>query len=594
MDLLSEPLHYAFFALAGVSMTVGLVQLCGHSSFRRLRDLPVIQKRFPRIVQTEARMVMVLLIVVLPATYFNDVWLSAHSDHGHTDEYSRYQEGLHNVLSAAITPAIMYFVSHIEAMRLWLMYYELMTLQAMQHEEWGKRITSNFWRQSFYLRHRANRGNAAWLSKRVFVYWLSISTISGMGNYYVLNNEVHHGVEMSSHFLRAILLLFPLILIAYLWKRLPTKQGDEMMIEEEFNVTCYVVALSFIAFVTGLILMAFGFEFAMNTVKGAAMILTASSPSVIATVWIPRRISIRTQRRQFRRKQIQDLILEKGLFKDRNLQSDGTRTGTLAGELVILFDDAAKMKALGSWMTRSLTMEHFLCFVEMVQFKENVIAIVQQQNEQFDQETVVGHRHRLYGHCPKSSIVFNGPDGLSLKELGVAESVVLVEMAGVEEKDEDVVVVVEKEREQNLTPDPVAVTLCNEASGMVTGEQPMDDVLSVDAMNMANILNNNNPDGQDTELVLDEEAVRSLKRSAHLLFKKYFEYRTALQLNIKEKQAQPYYVLEQLDYAPLRPIEWVRLYDDILAVLEPYIANSYHGMISRLHELEKEGLAGQW
>mgnify|MGYP004406220827 CR=1 FL=1 len=68
-------------------------------------------------------------------------------------------------------------------------------------------------------------------------------------------------------------------------------------------------------------------------------------------------------------------------------------------------------------------MEHFLCFVEMVQFKENVIAIVQQQNGQFDQETVVGHRHRLYGHCPKSSIVFNGPDGLSLKELGVVESV---------------------------------------------------------------------------------------------------------------------------------------------------------------------------
>ena len=53
-------------------------------------------------------------------------------------------------------------------------------------------------------------------------------------------------------------------------------------------------------------------------------------------------------------------------------------------------------------------------------------------------------------------------------------------------------------------------------------------------------------------------------------------------------------MLEKLEYAPLRPMEWVGLYDDILAVLEPYIANSYYEMIVRLHELERKGLAVQW
>ena len=46
MNLLSEPLHYAFFALAGVSMTMGLVQLCGHSLFQDVVGLAAINLIF--------------------------------------------------------------------------------------------------------------------------------------------------------------------------------------------------------------------------------------------------------------------------------------------------------------------------------------------------------------------------------------------------------------------------------------------------------------------------------------------------------------------------------------------------------------------
>jgi len=285
----------------------------------------------------------------------------------------------------------------------------------------------------------------------------------------------------------------------------------------------------------------------------------------------------------------QGLVLEKGLFKDRNLNANGTRTGNISGELAILFGDEMKMKALGSWMFRHFAMEHFLCFVEMAQFKERVISIVQQQNGQFDQERVVRHRHRFYGHCPKSSIVFSGPSGVTLDGgvKGTAGGVV-VEMAGIKEEDgdEDVVVVFEEERKEEEATSQVtgAVAVDNETSGISTVDQP-----STPRLNVANILDPNNQLNRDQvmDIVLDEEVVRSLKQSAHLLFNKYLENGAALEINISFELRMHYNALDKVEYVSLRPMEWIQLYDDALAVLENYIVESYHCMILKLLDLEK-------
>ena len=86
MYTLSDPLYHAFIALTGLSIAVRLVQFCGHSSLQKLRDLPVLKKRFPRIAQIKHLMVV---IIVFTSSISNKMWLSNHGDHGPHGDYGK-------------------------------------------------------------------------------------------------------------------------------------------------------------------------------------------------------------------------------------------------------------------------------------------------------------------------------------------------------------------------------------------------------------------------------------------------------------------------------------------------------------------------
>ena len=60
-----------------------------------------------------------------------------------------------------------------------------------------------------------------------------------------------------------------------------------------------------------------------------------------------------------------------------------------------------------------------------------------------------------------------------------------------------------------------------------------------------------------------------------------------LEVNISGEMRQRYYMLENIEYAPLRPMEWIRLYDQVLTQLEQYVVQSYAEMIEKLHQIEK-------
>merc|ERR1712083_1080898 len=96
------------------------------------------------------------------------------------------------------------------------------------------------------------------------------------------------------------------------------------------------------------------------------------------------------------------------------------------------------------------------------------------------------------------------------------------------------------------------------------------------------------PPEEEKDIVLDEEDVARFKRSAHLFFEKYMEHGTPLEINISHELSSKYHALEKLDYAPLRPTEWINLYDQVLAQLDQYVLQSYTAMIERLHQIEKE------
>merc|ERR1712154_228909 len=90
------------------------------------------------------------------------------------------------------------------------------------------------------------------------------------------------------------------------------------------------------------------------------------------------------------------------------------RVESIREELAILYNDEDKMDALAGWSMKRFAVENFLCFVEMVQFKKRVVSLVNAQNSDFDERAIV--QHRLYEHCPRSSIVFNR-DPISISHL---------------------------------------------------------------------------------------------------------------------------------------------------------------------------------
>merc|ERR1719334_800681 len=124
------------------------------------------------------------------------------------------------------------------------MYYRLKLMVSLQNQEWGSSITSNFWKTDFYLKHRATRGNPKWTGIRGLIYWFIISTISAWSAWYIKYHEVHTAITISVYTFQMLLFLSPSTFIAFLYRRVPKKRQDNMMIDEEFKMTCYVVALS--------------------------------------------------------------------------------------------------------------------------------------------------------------------------------------------------------------------------------------------------------------------------------------------------------------------------------------------------------------
>merc|ERR1711881_168764 len=159
--------------------------------------------------------------------------------------------------------------------------------------------------------------------------------------------------------------------------------------------------------------------------------------------------------------------------------------------------------------------------------------------------------------------------------------------------DEEAVDIEEDEKQcgngQHSGPCAVAAAANNGTSGMVTVDE--NSVVDVNRLNLRQLLANNqwsSPPEEEKGIVLEEEDVARFKRSAHLFFEKYMEHGTPLEINISHELSSRYHALENMDYAPLRPMEWIKLYDEVLTQLEQYVVQSYTAMIEHLHKIEKE------
>ena len=403
-----DNIYICGFVLA-LCTTLGLLQVVGLKQFHAMRDKYIIKKRYPRIVVKEAAICIVLFLIICPLRIVNDYWLNHHSGEDHP--FQIYAIGIGLLLGLVITPAMSYFVLNYEAMRLWLMSYELGLMQSLQREEWESKISSNDWKNDFYLRNRSKWGNVHWISKRVLFLSIFMSLLTSSAAFLENCTSLTAEFYSPSRSIQAICMLLPMlfIVVLYLISRKSFETADNMMIRDEFQSTCILMILFLIGYAVVIILNVF-VDHATAAFLAATIFwyFWMSFPSFIATIWIPNRVKRNEQ--SGRTMSARNLALQRGLFKGHVAGRYSIRT-----DLTMVFGSALKMKALMNCMVRDFASECSLCFVEMAQFKEYAIMLIQRRNPHFDAETMIEaeSRFKFYEHCPKSSIVFNGDSNLN-------------------------------------------------------------------------------------------------------------------------------------------------------------------------------------
>jgi len=546
--------------VGSASIALSIVQKFSLINYAMMRHSEILRIRFPRIVSAEAVVAFFVLLLLFPAWYFNicrEPLLWGHSEWSPQKVLRRTmaQQLIDVVLWEAVTTAA-YFMSHIEALRLWLIYYEVMLLEAFRDKTWGSQITSNFWRTNFYLRHRSSRGNIGWVSTRVLVYWATVSAVSVTVHFNVVRSEESSAaLALAVHLLEGLVFLLPIAFIALLsWKMQisTTSQVDNMMLKDEFVGLCWVWAIATFGFFGTVCLMSLGLRSAALTSVAVVLVFTVSAPSLFSTLWIPLRIRRKKKRSGTAKANVR--CIEFGIFRDRKRKRNGEMARGILEELAILLMDGEKMKAMMRWMMADFSVESFLCFVELVQFKENVVALLERQNPSFAEQEVVGKRYKLHEHCPQSSIVFGASNG-NERDLAALATMVTVE-------------------EENGSDAPGdGATRCRESAVELA---------------MFRSITGNVERKESDALQLDQESVSRLKGSAHLLWKKYLKNGAPLEINIGYEMKRHFDALEALGYGPLRPIEWVTLYDALLFETERFILQSYERMIIYLDTQENE------
>jgi len=580
--ILDTSLNHILLGLAAISFLFGLTLIFGVYTFRQIRHLQIIKKRFPLMVLIEASVTIVLILVLFPMYYVNRLYDDATESETNPEPklHEHPTNGRHLVyisLWLAIT-ALCYLLILLEAIRLFLMYYRLRLLESYQSQEWGSQITSTFSSKDYFLKNRARMGNAKWICKRVGVYWLTISILTAMGQWHIATHSASITFTLCVHMAMTVFLLSPLAFIAFLWWRLPMNLLDNMMMDSEFKITCVILCIGTIGHLGVAILFGTSHNVSLtNGLWGLCILFSTAAPSLMSTLWIPRRISRNLG--IYGISPCRDLVLERGLFKDRQNGSNGVRMTDISKEMRALIADERKMGALMAHMAREFSLESFLCFVELVQFKNHVISTIQEQSPSFDPMVTERRRYRFYGHCPKSSIVFNQkPQDMYLRE--VLEGSAVVEMSRIELQkcDDDNLQTPIKERVVTQKCEEGALGLASNIGSTtrstVRFSTPTQCVVNDGAVN--------------ADQQLNELQVAGFKHSAHLFFEKYFKVGADLEINISGPLRDHFHALEEADYEALTAMEWTTMYNQVIIEMEQYMFRSYSRMIHTLHNAEEK------
>lgn len=260
---------------------IGVIQIYGFQRFRSLRNLLVINRRYPHFVCVECLACIVLLMIGIPLWTigaFNDTTKLGISDD--------VQLAV-SLFPRALNICLAHFITDIEVTRLFLMSFDLNWTCHSRNQNWKCQIDYSFAERDWYLQNRNRWGNSHYVFKRASIYYF-IAVIITVA-LWVYGQVVNKEFLTISSIVDAVFFVIPLIIINTLYCKTPNI-GDTLFFHFEYQTTAVTVCIGFLIYVSAAMTEAHGSTEIGHILAAIAGVFTMSMPSLLSTIVIPYKI----------------------------------------------------------------------------------------------------------------------------------------------------------------------------------------------------------------------------------------------------------------------------------------------------------------
>eukprot|EP01084_Bolivina_argentea_P082814 149951_1 len=365
---MSHYVHVTLIAMVSISVILAICQIYGIYRFKLIYDLLIVEKRYPKLVITEAFAVVFLCIVTIPFSF--NYLLQA-------TQFARF------IIGETLISFTSLFIANIESTRLWLISFELHYLHSSKNEKWKSQIDTNFAVKNWYLSNMNKYGNVRYVLSISMAFFLIAALISSFSFIYFGLDRLYFGELIHGTFLSV-----PVMIILYTYYKSPkhSESEDNFLFHYEFRYSTFIyvtqvgILYPVVQFVDFL-----GFRFVHIVCMFFSTMIGLILPSLLSTLWITRQISS------------DDRWNKKLNLMQTNIKSNTNEID----QLKMIFCDEHKFELFVHWMFREFSSETILCVIETIQFKLYLIDIIKNEYKE-NMEC----QYKFYKNIPQSSIIY--------------------------------------------------------------------------------------------------------------------------------------------------------------------------------------------
>eukprot|EP01084_Bolivina_argentea_P125874 222963_1 len=369
-----------------ISYVLAICQIYGFYRFKSLQSLTIIQKRYPKFVLIESVFVIIFLVIVYPL-WCNQAWQA-------TNFGNPLIGTILDVIGRLLLPATTHFIGLIETIRLYLISYDLHYLQSSEMEQWKAQIDVAFAEKDWYLRNKNRNGNAKWVFKRVFIYYLCI--IISIPIIYALTWFLGFFIEGMFYFI-----MIGFIVRIWYKSRKHKQLNDKFFFYYELRATMLIWLSCLGMFFLMVILWWSGVELGTFLIITLLPVCSWTAPSLFSTLWIPRKIT---------RKSVWSKHLN-SVEKMMEESVDQSAAKTWGDKLKDTLKDEVEFQSFIEFMYREFSQESALCYIELVQWKQCIVNYIGNSSYKDEEYTFIGS---LYDTVPRSTIVYNNANDINI------------------------------------------------------------------------------------------------------------------------------------------------------------------------------------